>query len=266
MREEESGKPKSEKALRESEKPLASPPYRSKVPFPQRLAKPSLEAQFEKFIDMLKNIYINIPFAETLSRMPLYANILKDIFLNKRTIEGNATITLSKECSNVIKKSPPKLGDPGSFSIPCVIGSETIEKAMCVLRASVSLLPLSLFKRIGIGELKPTDITLKLADRCTVCPSRFIENIPVKVGGIYIPADFVVVDIEEDPEVPILIGRPFLATARAIIHVKGGRIVFQVSDEIVGFEMASLNKDTFDFPCCMIEDHSVKERFLASPT
>lgn len=105
----------------------------SKFPFPQRLAKPSLEAQFENFIDMLKKIYTNIPFAEALSRMPLYANFLKDILLKKRTIEGNATITLTKECSNVLKKSPPKLGDPGSFSILCMIGSETVVKAMCDL-------------------------------------------------------------------------------------------------------------------------------------
>jgi len=98
----ESDKPKSEK-----EKPLASPPYKAKFPFPQRLATHNLEAQFEKFIDMLRKIYINIPFAEVLSRNPLYANFLKDILLKKRTIEGNATIALTKECSNVIKKSPP---------------------------------------------------------------------------------------------------------------------------------------------------------------
>jgi len=259
---EESDKTKSEKALRESEKPLVSPPYKLKVPFPQRLAKTNLEAQFEKFINMLKKIYINIPFAEALSRMPLYANFLKDILLKKRTIEGNAMISLTKECSNVFKKSPPKLRDPGSFSIPCMIGSETIDKTMCDLGASISLLPLSLFKRMGIGELKPTEITLKLADRTTMNSVGFIEDIPVKVEGIYIPTDFIVVDIDEDAQVPILLGRPFLTTVGAIIDVKGGRIVFQVSDEMIGFEIKDLNKDPTDFSCCMINDHSVKERFV----
>jgi len=215
---------------------------------------------------MLKKIHINIPFAEALSRMPLYAKFLKDILLKKRTIEGNATIALTKECSNVLNKSPPKLGDPGSFYIPCVIGSKTVEKAMCDLGASISLLPLSLFKRIGIGELKPTEVTLKLVDRTTIHPVGFIKDIPVKVGGIYIPADFVVVDIEEDTEVHILLGRPFLATAGAIINVKGGRIILQVSDERVGFEIETINKDPFDFSCCMIDDHGVKECFLASST
>jgi len=93
---------------------------------------------------------------------------------------------LTRESSATIKKLPPKLGDLGSFSIPCVIGSETIDKAMCDLGASISLLPLSLFKRMGIGELKPTEVTLKLADCTTILPVVFIEDIPVEVGGIYI--------------------------------------------------------------------------------
>jgi len=144
-----------EKAIIESEKPLD----KTKVPFPLRLAKPNLEGQFNKFVDMLKKICINIPFAEALSQMPLYAKFLEQIFSKKRMIENNETIALTRESSAIIKKSPPKLRDPGSFSIPCVIGSETIDKAMCDLGASASLLPLSLFKRMGIGELKPSEMT-----------------------------------------------------------------------------------------------------------
>jgi len=86
---------------------------------------------------------------------------------------------LTRESSAIIKKLPPKLGDTGSFSIPCVIGSETIDKAMCGLEASTNLLPLSLFKRMCIGELKPTEMTLKLADCTTIHPVGFIEDIPV---------------------------------------------------------------------------------------
>jgi hypothetical protein len=135
---------------------------------------------------MLKKICINIPFAEVLSQMPLYAKFLKEIFSKKRKIEHNETIALTRECSAIIKKLPPKLRDPCSFAIPCVIGSETIDKAMCDLGASVSLLPLSLFKRMGIGELKPSEMTLKLADRSTIHPVGFVEDIPVKIEGIYI--------------------------------------------------------------------------------
>jgi hypothetical protein len=112
---------------------------------------------------------------------------------------------LTRESSAIIKKLPPKLRDPGSFDIPCVIGSETIDKAMCDLGASVSLFLLSLFKRMGIGELKPSEMTLKLADRSTIHPVAFVEDNPIKIEGIYIPTDFMVVDIEEDPDVPILL-------------------------------------------------------------
>jgi len=117
---------------------------------------------------------------------------------------------------------------------------------------------------MGIGELKPTAMSLKLADRSTIQPVGFVEDIPVKIEGIYISADFMVVDIEEDHDVPILLGRPFLATAGAIIHVKNGRIVFQVSDKIVGFELENVMKGPSIYSCCMIKDHDVKERFLAS--
>ena len=213
---------------------------------------------------MLKKRCINIPFAEALSQMPLYAKFLKDIFSKKRNIEHNETITLTRESSAVIKKMPPKLRDPGSFVILCMIGSETIDKALCDLGASVSLLPLSLFKRIGIGELKPSQMTLKLVNRSTIFPVRFVEDIPVKIEGIYIPADFMIVDIEEDPDVPILIGRPFLTTAGSIIDVKHGRIVFQVYDEMVGFELENVMKGPALYSCCMINDHKVKEHFLAS--
>ena len=227
-----------DRVIIEGEKPLD----KTKTLFPLRLAKPNLEAQFNKFVNMLKNICINIPFAEALSQIPLYAEFLKEIFSMKKTKEHNETIALTRESSAIIKKPPPKLRDPGSFAIPCVIGSETIDKALCDLRASVSLLPLSLFKRIGIGELKPTEMTLKLVDRSTIPLVGFIEDIPVEIEGIYIPADFVVVDIEEDNDVPIILGRPFFATAGAIVDVKNDRIVFQVSDEMVGFELENVMK------------------------
>jgi len=239
----ESDEPQSEKAIGESEKPIVPTPYKPKIPFPQRLVKPNLDAQFKKFVDMLKKIYINVPFTEALSHMPLYEKNLKDILSKKRKIEDNETIALTRECSVVIqKKLPPKLKDPGSFSIPCVIGKETIEKAMYDLGSSVSLLLLSLLKMIGIGDFKPTKMTLQLADRSIIYLAGILEDILIRVGKIYIPADFVVVNIKEDSEIPILPGRSFLATAGAVINVKYGKIVFHVGDEKVEFEITNLIK------------------------
>ena len=147
-----------------------------------------------------------------------------------------------------------------------MIGKETVDKALCDLGASVSLLPLSLFNRMGIGELKPTEMILKLADRSTIPLAGYIEDIPVKIEGIYIPTDFVVVDIEEDHDVPIILGRPFLAIAGAIIDVQSDRIVFQASDAMIGFELENVMKGPALYSCNMIEVHNVKECFLASTT
>jgi len=263
----ESNEPQGEEDIGESEKPIVPTPYKPKILFPQWLVKPNLDTQFKKFVDMLKKIYINVPFIEALSQMPFYEKNFKDVLSKKRKIEDNETITLTRECSVVIqKKLPPKLKDPSSFSIPCVIGKETIDKAMCDIGSSVSLLALSLLKRIGIGDLKPTKMTLQFADHSIIYPARILEDIPIKVGKIYIPTDFVVVDIQDDSEIPILLGRPFLATASAIINVKYGNIVFHVGDEKVEFEIAKLMKGPSIFDsCCMIGviDHRVKECSLA---
>jgi len=101
----------------ENENPIVPTPYKPRIPFPQRLVKSNMDAQFKKYVDMLKKIYINVPFTEALSQMPLYAKFLKDVLSKKRKIEDNETIDLTRECSAVIqKKFPPKLKDPSSFS------------------------------------------------------------------------------------------------------------------------------------------------------
>ena len=143
-----------------------------------------------------------------------------------------------------------------------MIGSETIERALCDLGSSVSLLPLSLFKKFGLGELKPTGITLQLADRSIVHPAGIVEDIPIKVGDIYIPADFVVMDMEEDYQVPLLLGRPFLATAGTMIDVKHGKLAFNVGKEKVEFEIGKIMKNPSILDTCYMfdtVDHCVKD-------
>jgi len=140
---------------------------------------------------------------------------------------------------------------------------------MCDLGASVSLMSLSLYERVGIWELKPTRMILQLADRSVKYPAGIIEDVPVKVGEIYIPADFVVMEVEEDNQVPIILGRPFLATVGAIIDVKHGKLAFNVGKETVEFELANLMKSpSIKESCCMIDiiDRCVKEFSLASTT
>jgi len=177
--EEESSEPQGEETRVESDKPATPPPYKPKIPFPQRFIKSNLDEQFRRFIEMMNKLYINVPFTEVLTQMPTYAKFLKEILSNKRKIEEDEIVNLTEERSAIIqKKLSPKLKDPGSFSIPCVLGSEIVKKAMCELGVSVSLMSLSLYERMGIGELKPTRMPLQLEDRSVRYPTRIIEDGP----------------------------------------------------------------------------------------
>ena len=135
-------------------------------------------------------------------------------------MEEYKTITLTEECNAIIqKKLPHKLKDPVSFSIPCTIGNAVFERALCDLGASINLMPLSIFRRLGLGEAKPTTVTLQLADRSLKHPRGIIEDVLVKVDKFIFVVDFIVLEMEEDKEIPIILGRPFLATGRDLIDV-----------------------------------------------
>ena len=120
--------------------------------------------------------------------MPKYAKCLKDIISNKRKWDDHETIPMNKECSAVIRnKLPPKLKNPRSITIPCVVGKFSIRRALCHFSASVTIMPLSLCRKLNIGEPKPTNIFLQLADRSIVYPEGILEDIPVKFREFYVP-------------------------------------------------------------------------------
>ncbi|XP_031271281.1 uncharacterized protein LOC116129694 [Pistacia vera] len=144
--------------------------------------------------------------------MPSYAKFLKEIPSNKRKLEEDETVMLTEECSAIIqKKLPPKLKDIWSFTIPCVIGDVQFDRVLCDLGASINLMPLSVFKKLGIGEVNPTMVSLQLADRSIKHPWGIVEDVLVKVDKFILPTDFVVLDMKEDKEIPLIFGRPFLA-------------------------------------------------------
>ncbi|KAK5842248.1 hypothetical protein PVK06_004584 [Gossypium arboreum] len=170
--------------------------------------------------------------------MPTYAKFLKELLTNKRKLEDLSTVELNEECSTILQnKLPTKLKDPGSFTIPCLIGSFNVDKALADLSVSINLMPYKMFKQIGLGEPKPTRMSIQLADRSVKYPRGIIEDILVKVDKLIFPIDFVVLDMDEDVEVPLILGRPFLATARAIIDVGDGKMVLRVGDEEIVFKI-----------------------------
>ncbi|XP_075518285.1 uncharacterized protein LOC142552395 [Primulina tabacum] len=206
--------------------------------FPQRAKQLQLDTQFSKFLEIFKKLHINIPFAEALAQMPSYAKFLKEILSNKRKFVDFETVKLSEECSAILQnKLPPKLYDPGSFSIPCTIGTSNFSKALCDLGASINLMPYSCFEKLKIGKVKTTTMSLQLADRSIKYPRGVVEDVLVKVDKFIFPVDFVVLDMAEDREIPLILGRPFLATGKALIDVQKGELVLRLNDESVVFNV-----------------------------
>ncbi|XP_073061965.1 uncharacterized protein [Primulina eburnea] len=208
------------------------------LPFPQRAKQLQLDNQFSKFLEIFKKLHINIPFAEALAQMPSYAKFLKEILSNKRKLVDFDTVKISEECSAILQnKLPPKLKDPGSFSIPCTIGTSNFNKVLCDLGASINLMPYSCFEKLEIGEVKPTTSSLQLADRSIKYPRGVVEDVLVKVDKFIFPVDFVVLDMEEDREIPLILGRPFLATGKALIDVQKGELILRFNEESVIFNV-----------------------------
>ncbi|XP_027109132.1 uncharacterized protein [Coffea arabica] len=218
-------------------------PIRPPVPFPQRLKASRNDKEFEKFVNIFKQLHINIPFVDAILQIPSYTKFLNEIMTKKRKLVDSETIALTEECSAIIQnKLPPKLKDSGSFTVSCTIGNVEFFKALCDLGASVSLIPLTVTRQLGLKELKRTNISLQLADRSIRHPMGILENVLIKVQKFIIPVDFVVLDMEEDVNIPIILGRPFLATAGTIIDVKRGKFKFQIGENEVEFDLSKMEK------------------------
>ena len=253
-KEEENSQLEQLKGSNDQKKKEGVPAYTLEVPFPQRFQKSRREEQFSKFLDIFKKIEINIPFAEVISQMPLYAKFLKEILSKKRKIAEEGIVNLTATCSAIIQqKLPAKMKDPGSFTIPCSIGKYEFKKALCDSGASINLMPLSVVQRLSLGELTPTTITLQMADRSMAQPEGILEDVLVKVEKFVFPVDFVVMQMEEDNQVPLLLGRPFLATRAALIDIQKGELTLRVGDKAMQFTInRSLEHPNVESDSCMV--------------
>ena len=201
--------------------------YRIPPPFPQALRGKKKATQQAGILEVLRQVKVNIPLLDLIKQAPAYAKFLKDLCTIKKGLGIEKKAFLTEHVSAIIQsKYPVKYKDPGTPTISVNIGGNCIDKALLDLGASVNLMPYSVYKQLGLGELKPTNITLSLADRSVKIPKGIVEDVLVKIDKFYYPVDFVVLDIEptsnEPNHVPIILGRPFLATANAIINCRNG--------------------------------------------
>ncbi|GAU41120.1 hypothetical protein TSUD_288100 [Trifolium subterraneum] len=237
--------------LKNGDKEQVIPPY-VKLPYPHlKKKKENEDGQFKKFIKLFTKLEVNIPFGEALEQMPVYTKFMKDLLSGKIKLRDDENVALSEECSAILQhKLPPKLKDPGSFTIPCTIGNVKIGRALCDLGASINLMPLSMMKKLNCGEPKPTRMTLTLADRSVTYPYGVLEDVLVKVNDLLFPADFVILDMDEDSEVSLLLGRPFLATGRALIDVEMGELMLRFLNEQVIFNVFEAMRHQNENPQC----------------
>ena len=213
----------------EEEQPAAGEEVKNSVQplFPQALRKRKNSINQTEILELLRQVKVNIPFLDMIKQVPTYEKILKDLCTMKRGFNVNKKAFLIEQVSAIIEcKTPVKYKDPGCPTILVNIGGTCVEKALLDLGANVNLLPYSMYKQLGLGELKPTSITLSLADRSIKIPKGTIEDVLIQVDKFYYPVDFVVVETEPVAvganHVPIILGRSFLATSNAIINCRNG--------------------------------------------
>ncbi|GJS54440.1 reverse transcriptase domain-containing protein [Tanacetum coccineum] len=220
--------------------PSKEPSKKTRLPYPSRVEHEKKgendKVQIQKFWEMFKKIHVDITLADALILMPKYQKMLKSLLSNKEKLNEMANTPVSETCSAIIlKKLPEKLGDPGQFLIPCNF-SELKCKALADLGASINLMPFSVYTKLGLPALQSTRMTLELAN-CSLCvPKGIARDVLVPVGRFTFPADFVVVDFECNYQVPLILGRPFLRTARVLIDVHGEELVIRDGMERIVFK------------------------------
>nr|GEW39607.1 reverse transcriptase domain-containing protein [Tanacetum cinerariifolium] len=202
----------------------SKPNPKTSIPYPSRRNDErnheKANNQIEKFYQIFKDMSFEISFADALILMPKFASTLKALIRNKEKLSEMDRTSLNEHCSAVLlNKLPKKLRDPGNFLIPCDFPGMAECLALADLGASINLMPLYFWKRLSLPDLTPTCMTLELTDRSISHPVGVAEDVYVKVGSFHFPADFVIVDFDADLRVPLILGRSFLKTERALIYI-----------------------------------------------
>ncbi|XP_070046139.1 uncharacterized protein [Nicotiana tomentosiformis] len=185
---------------------------------------------------MMKSLSINVPLVEALEKMPGYEKFMKDLVIMKRSMNFE-TIKVTHQVSAIVHSLAPKLEDLGAFTTRCTIGSTKFSKALCDHGKSINLIPYLIFKTLGIGKPRPTSMRIQMADRTMKRQLGVIEDVLVRVDKFILPTDFIFLDCEVDYEVPIFLGRPFIATGKDLVDMEVEELTFQVGAEMVVFHV-----------------------------
>nr|GEX88614.1 reverse transcriptase domain-containing protein [Tanacetum cinerariifolium] len=212
------------------------PKAKANLPYPSRLAKEKLRKKYDilaaKSMEIFRDLHFELSFAGDLIHMPKFTSMFKKLLNNKDKLIELTKTPLNENCSAVVlKKLPEKLGDPGRFLIPCDFLEFDNCLALADLGAIINLMPLSIWKKLRLSTLNDTKMVLELADRTISKPTGVAENVFVKVGKFYFLVDFVVLDFIADPRVPLILERPFLSIAHALIDVYEREIILRHAEQ-----------------------------------
>ncbi|GJU17218.1 reverse transcriptase domain-containing protein [Tanacetum coccineum] len=231
--------------------PVVAPKPKLFIPYPSIANKQKLhekdDNQASKFVKIFRELHFELSFADALLHMPKFTSMFKSLLNKKEKLFDLDKTSVNENCSTVIlKKLTEKLRDPDKFLIPCDFPKIVKCLGLADLGASINLMPLSIWKKLSLPELTPTRTILELEDRSTTSPSGIAEDVFVKVGKFHFLADFVVVDYVVDPRVPLILGRPFLRTARALIDVYGEELILRVDDEAITFKVGQTSRYSYN--------------------
>ncbi|RDX87560.1 hypothetical protein CR513_30958, partial [Mucuna pruriens] len=211
---------------------------------------------------MFQRVEIDIPLLDAIKQIPKYTKFLKELCIHKRRkMKGSreiggmvSALTKNEESTTgTLEALPKKCRDPGIFSVPCIIGECTFADAMLDLGASINVMPTSIYRSLNFGDLEPIGMTIQLANRSIVQPLGVLEDVLVQVNELIFPADFYVLDMEDKTsgkESTLILGRPFLMTARTKIDVHSRTLSMEFGDTLVQFN----NFEAMKHPT---EDHSL---------
>nr|XP_009613761.1 uncharacterized protein LOC104106828 [Nicotiana tomentosiformis]XP_016479151.1 PREDICTED: uncharacterized protein LOC107800489 [Nicotiana tabacum] len=177
-----------------------------------------------------------VPFVEAFQEIHGFSKYLKDLITKRKTI-NNEVVSVTHRVSSIIATTAVQnKEDSGAFTIPCTIGLHDFAQTLCDNGASINLMPLAIYKQSRLGMPRPTSMRLQMANRSIKRPVGIVDDVLVKVGKFLLPTDFVIIDCVVDKEIPIILGRPFLETGKALMDSKINEIKFRVNDEEITFQ------------------------------
>ncbi|GJT09130.1 reverse transcriptase domain-containing protein, partial [Tanacetum coccineum] len=242
------------KEMENEPEPVVASKTKPTLPYPSRASKEKLREKDDllasKFMEIFWNLHFEQSFADDLLHMPKFAPMFRKLLNDKDKIIELIKTPVNRNCLAVIlKKFSEKLGNLGRFLIPYDFPEMNECLALADLGASINLMPLSIWKELSLPALTKTRMILELANRTISTPTGIAKDVFVKVGTFLFPADFMVVDYVADPRVPLILGRPFLRMARALIDVHGEQMTLRHDDQSVTFKVG----DTKTFSYNIIE-------------